>query len=92
MTCCSRARSPPTRSAIAIVLMLLTFLQGGLMPSSTVGYLAIVVSLGILPVVTAFQLRNIFLRNAALAALDGRRLQSATIAETPGFAETVTNT
>ena len=55
--------------AIAVVMLLLTILQGELMPKPTVGNLCIVISVVIFPVVAAFQLRSVKRREAALAAL-----------------------
>ena len=55
--------------AIAAVMLLLTILQGELMPKPTVGNLCIVISVVIFPVIAAFQLRSIKRREAALAAL-----------------------
>ena len=79
--------------AIAVVMLLLTILQGELMPKSTVGNLCIIISLVIFPVIAAYQLRSIKRREAALAALEtktnGRRAalhrQPST---TIGFTET----
>ena len=78
---------------IATVMLLLTILQGGLMPKPAVGNLCIVISVVIFPVVAAFQLRSVKRREAALAALGPktngrevalRRQPSSTI----GFTET----
>ena len=78
---------------IATVMLLLTILQGELMPKPAVGNLCIVISVVIFPVVAAFQLRSVKRREAALAALGPktngrevalRRQPSSTI----GFTET----
>ena len=78
---------------IATVMLLLTILQGELMPKPVVGNLCIVISVVIFPVVAAFQLRSVKRREAALAALGPktngrevalRRQPSSTI----GFTET----
>ena len=54
---------------IAVVMLLLTILQGELMSKPVVGNLCIVISVVIFPVIAVFQLRSIKRRNAALAAL-----------------------
>ena len=54
---------------IAAVMLLLTILQGELMPKPTVGNLCIVISVVIFPVIAAFQLRSIKRRKDTLTAL-----------------------
>ena len=57
----------------AAVLLLLSILQGGLMPKPVVATLCIVFTLVIFPAVAAFQLRSLARREAALAAMSAAR-------------------
>ena len=57
----------------AVVLLLLTILQGGLAPRATVANLCIVISCGIFPAVAVFQIRSVWRREAALMAMSPAR-------------------
>ena len=56
-----------------IVLLLLTFLQGGMLPPRLVGWSCIVASFGMVPAIMMFQLVMIAHREAALEAMGAVR-------------------